>query len=232
MSLPKLVKRRPYIDYSQFQDKIPAILNRLINTKRGDITKVQNETGIPYSTLSRWHQQLCKNTRFNPLDRKWGQSKRIFTDAEEDSIADYITQNYILKGLHFTDEDFKEIAMKAHDEKYFHFLNSDDLNGRKKYKEFHCSAGFIADFKYHHGFSSKVFHAKRRSNPNNEVEKKFLADMSNLFATVDHELIINVDETGWRLFPKGILTWGQTGRYNTSRGYFNNCCKSQTCRSN
>ena len=111
--LPKLVKRQAYNDYSKFEKDIPAVLNRLINTQRGDLQQVSQETGIPYSTISRWHQQLCKNTRFNPLDRKWGQHSRIFTGEEEDSIADYIITNYIQQGAYFTDEDFVEIATEA-----------------------------------------------------------------------------------------------------------------------
>ena len=87
----------------------------------------------------------------------------------------------------------------------------------KKYKEFHCSRGFISDFKYHHGFSSKVFHLKRRSDPNNDIQRKFLDEMKHIFKTVDLELIINCDETGWKLFPKGILTWGETGVDNVAR---------------
>lgn len=215
--LPKLFKRNPYHNYESIKDKIPQVLNHLINTKRGDIAEYSHQTGIPYSTLSRWHKELCKNTHFNPLKKKCGTHLRIFTDEEEDCIADYITQNFILKGLHFTDDDFQEIAMAAHREKYESYLDSDDPSIRKKYKPFHCSRGFINDFKYHHGFSSKVFHLKRRADPNNEVEQKFQQEMKSLFETVDPELILNCDETGWKLFPSHILTWAETGVDNVTR---------------
>ena len=95
--LPRLIKRRPYNDYSKFEEQIPAVLERLINTKRGDLEKVSSETGIPYSTVSSWHQQLVKNTNFNPLHRRWGEHKRIFSDSEEDAISDFIKENYIAK---------------------------------------------------------------------------------------------------------------------------------------
>ena len=159
--LPKLIKRRPYNDYSKYKDEIPDILNRLINTKRGDIATVSEQTGIPFSTLSRWHQSLRKNTRFNPLERKWGAHRRIFTDAEEDSLADFIVENYIIPGYHFTDEDFRQLALEAYKEKYIPLLGQNS----GQYKEFRCSDGFISDFKYHHKFRSKTFHLKRRSKP-------------------------------------------------------------------
>lgn len=216
-ALPKLFKRTPYRDYEAIKDEIPHILHALRNTKRGDIAKYSKQTGIPFSTLSRWHKELLENPSFNPLNKKYGLSLRIFNDAEEDSIADYIVQNYILKGLYFTDDDFIEVAMSAYREKYIPILNSADPNIRKNYKEFHCSRGFINDFKYHHGLSSKVFHLKRMTVPDNQIEAKFLEEMKKLFETVDHELIINCDETGWKLFPTHILTWAETGVDNVGR---------------
>ena len=75
---------------------------------------------------------------------------RIFTDEEEDWIADFIVQNYILTGLHFTDEDFKTIARQAYEEKYLHNEEEDE---NFEVPDFNCSAGFIADFKYHHGLT-------------------------------------------------------------------------------
>ena len=77
MSLPKLIKSRPYINYEKYKEEIPNVLQRLINTQRGDLAKVHEETGIPFSTLSRWHKELCKNTKYNPLQRKWGMHHRI-----------------------------------------------------------------------------------------------------------------------------------------------------------
>ena len=116
--------------------------------------------------------------------------------------------------MHFTDEDFKTIARQAYEEKYLHNEEEDE---NFEVPDFNCSAGFIADFKYHHGFTSKVFHIKRRSIPNSEIEKKFLDEMRALFKEVPPEFILNCDETGWKLFPKGILTWGEVGRDNTTR---------------
>ena len=215
--LPRIIKRQSYNDYSKFADSIPQILERLINTKRGDLVQISNQTGIPYSTISRWHQALGKNTRFNPLVRKWGEHRRIFTDEEEDMIADYIVTNFIQTGIYFTDEDFKEIALQAWQEKYIPIYNSDDPNIKKQFKEFRCSRGFIADFKYHHNFSSKIFHIKRRADPNNPKECQFMKEMADLFEHVPLHRILNADETGWKLFPKGILTWGETGVDNMSR---------------
>ena len=155
--LPRVIKRGRYNDYTKYKAEIPKIIDCLRKTKRGDITGIHQVTGIPLSTISRWHRSLCLNPRFNPLDKKYGQHKRIFTDEEEDSLADYIVDNYIIPGHYFTDDDFRELALQAWKEKYIPILNSSDPEIRSQYKEFTCSRGFIYDFKYHHHFSSKVF---------------------------------------------------------------------------
>ena len=57
----------------------------------------------------------------------------------------------------------------------------------------------------------------RRSNPNNEIEKRFLDDMKNLFSTVHLSRILNANEMKWHLFPKGILDRSETGKDNVAR---------------
>ena len=75
--------------------------------------------------------------------------------------------------MHFTDEDFKTIARQAYEEKYLHNVEKEkDI----EVPDFICRAVFIADFKYNHGLTSKVFHIKRRSIPNSEIEKKFFEE--------------------------------------------------------
>ena len=38
-----------------------------------------------------------------------------------------------------------------------------------------------------------------------------------LLTIVPKQRILNCDETGWKLFPPGILTWAETGHYNITR---------------
>lgn len=214
--LPKLFKRCPYRDYSKVEDKIPIVLEhiRKENLERGELSNVSRTTGIPLATIIRWRKNILEDPSFNPTNKKHGQHLRIFTDYEENSIADYIVDNYIICGMYFTDEDFKEIALLAWQEKYLPML---DMNNQDDFKEFHCSAGFIDDFKKNHRFSSKMFHLKRRPESSAEFEKPFLDEITKLLLIVPNDRILNCDETGWKLFPKGILTWSEKGRDHNSR---------------
>ena len=53
----------------------PSVLQRLWGTKRGDLAKVSKETGIPYSTFSRWHYGLMHDVHFNSLAKMLGENK-------------------------------------------------------------------------------------------------------------------------------------------------------------
>ena len=131
----------------------------------------------------------------------------IFNYAEENSIALFIKDNYIILCYYFTDEDFRDIAFSAWREKYFPMLESEDEAVIKGFRDFCCSDGFFVDFKKRHRFSSKRFHAKRRPDSSKEIEDNFMNEIRDLTKTVPHGRILNCDETGYELIPKGILSW-------------------------
>lgn len=211
--LMKLFKRSPYRSYKEFKNEIPKVIERLRHRQYGDQKKISEETGIPTSTLSRWAHKLEEDPSFDPLDTKYGEHLRIFTDDEENNISDFIVENFIIPGNYFTDEDFKEVAMIAWREKYLPLINDDDDDNaiRKKVKEFHCSAGFISDFKENHRFSSKKMHLRRRPGKRTDEEKDFMKEMKDIIRYEKPERILNCDECGWQLFPRGILSWGEKG---------------------
>jgi hypothetical protein len=81
-----------------------------------------------------------------------GQCHRLFTD-EQQSIADYIVQNYLVPGVLLTEATLREIATIAYLEKF-----QDD----QILKPFNWTTGFIAGFKKRSWFSSRRSHLKRQ----------------------------------------------------------------------
>ena len=206
-SLPNCVKRGPYIDYSQYPDVVNKIIQILKLNRRGDVPKIAKKTNFKERTLYQWKEELRKNPDFSPLRSQCGQHRRIFTDDEENSIAEYIITEYIKKGILFTDADFKELIMDAFLEKY---KDSEEI------PDFQASNGFVYDFKKNHRLSSKRCHTKRRpTNP--KYDREFINKIENLFATVDPEYIVNVDETSWELVPSYLRGWHLTGRDHVIR---------------
>jgi hypothetical protein len=69
----------------------------------------------------------------------------------------------------------------------------------------------VTDFKKRHRLSSRKVHFKRRPTVTEEQKRTWVAYVRELLATVPHERILNVDETSWKCFPNGIVTWADTG---------------------
>jgi hypothetical protein len=61
----------------------------------------------------------------------------------------------VIPGIFFTNEDFREIAIRAFLEKY--------SGNETSVPAFNVSAGFITGFKLRNGFSSRSCHIKRRT---------------------------------------------------------------------
>lgn len=203
-SLPRVVKRHPYIDYHKYPEVVAKVIPLLKDFKRGDIQKISAHTGFKVRTLYNWADALKKDPQFDPLQKKCGQHHRIFTDEEEDAITDYIITNILLQGILFTDEDFEELIMHAFLEK--HRNDSEDTPIPK----FNVSKGFIYDFKKNHRITSKKCHTKRRPD-NKKYDQIFIDDMEDLFSNNDLHYIINIDETGWEVVPGSIKVWHMVG---------------------
>jgi hypothetical protein len=139
----------------------------------------------------------------NPNWRPWdfaarGQRHRIFTMTEERAISDHILDTYITRGRLFTDATFVEVAMQAFLEKY---RDSDSPF------QFQGSPGFISDFKRRNRFSSRRSHLKRRPTVIDDRRVHWMTTLAQLLVDVpNHERIVNVDESCWRVHPDGLGT--------------------------
>jgi hypothetical protein len=109
-------------------------------------------TGIPFQRLYAWKSKWTEDSNWRPYTYELsGFHHRVFTKAEEQALADYITLNYVLPGSLFTDATFRQIAIQAYLEKH----QQDETP-----REFECSAGFIAGFKARNNFASRRSHLK------------------------------------------------------------------------
>ena len=163
--------------------------------------KIARETGIPKSTLYSWRQHWIKNRCWRPTNSAHGVHRRIFTDEEEQTVSEYIFSNFLLVNRAFTNQDFKDLIMQAFLEKH--------KDG--PVPEFSVSQGFIEDFKRRNFFSTRRAHPKKRPKRDPAKEELFLQRVKEIFDTVDHDRILNVDETFWSCAPMDLTTWGRRG---------------------
>ena len=168
----------------------------------GDIARKYK---IPRSTVYYWNSRLDHDSSYTPLESKCGRHLRVFTDEQEIELARRIREQYIYKHVYFTNQDFRELAIS-----YWNELNIS--------KPFNCSDGFITAFKKRHKFCSKRPHLKRRPKTEWKSEEAWKAEIRDLLRRDDVSLdyVLNCDETSWRLFPNGLLTWSEPGAENVS----------------
>jgi hypothetical protein len=82
---------------------------------------------------------------------------------------------------------------------------------------FACSHGFITDFKRRNGFSSRLAHLKCRPAVGDSDRFERHGTVANVLIVVnDHNRIVNVDESSWRVCPTGLGTWAHQGARNIS----------------
>ena len=200
-------KRGRYIKYSLLGKEIVEIQQLIQDPKYGDCAYIAFERKIPSSTVRTWKSKIKHDPNYD-IKRGYKRNRRaIFTEAEEQAMADYIRVNIIGAGQFFTDSDFRTLAFAAFYEKY--------LNVETPPK-FSCSNGFISGFKMRHRFSSRRTHLKRRPNIDDSDLEKWKSKIRNLLRETPKDRVVNVDETAWFFYPKGLLTWAIKGSSDIS----------------
>jgi hypothetical protein len=137
----------------------------------------------------------------------------VFTDEQELLLCERIQTEFLDNQLLFTDHDFRNLAIAA----YYNWNPIDAASEQLTAKDFHGSNGFIHNFKQRHSFSSRRSHYKRRpaqtSPATLEKTRRWILSIRSLVQYRQEELsyVVNCDETCWRLYPNGILTWAKKG---------------------
>lgn len=170
-------------------------------------TELRNRYGIPYTTARRIIKKWKEDHTFRNYDYSARGHRRIFTQAEEEAIGVFLRENVIERGYLFTDQDFRQWIMQAYLEKY---------RDTEEIRDFNASNGYIYDFKRRNGFSSRRAHFKRRCDSSNARIDPWISKITDLLRTVPRERILNCDETAWKMFPNGLLTWAIKGSEGVS----------------
>ena len=197
-----LFRGTPHRDYARHSAALESsFCERFTCFGPHTIEECHAEFGIPPSTLYYWYAKWQTNNEWRPWDSDRRVQHRIFTDQEE-AMSEYIIVNFIVPGILFTNEDFKDLASQAYLEKY---KDSETM------PNFQASDGFVTGFKHRNNFSSRRAHAKRRPSVASGYDENFKARLIELLGSQDRDRVINVDETFWRVVPGDLRTWGKRG---------------------
>ena len=199
----------PHRDYLGHRAVFDQVFRRFESSLgRPCMAALYREFSVPSSTLRGWYTHFQHDAEWRPYNYDaHGAHHRIFTDQEEEAIAQFIEDNYFAQGYAFHNEDFKKIAVDAFLMKY---RNAETV------PEFQCSPGFITDFKERNNISQRRAHYKRRPDVDAAGVARWVGMITELAQNVPLDRIVNADETCWRILPSGLTTWAKKGAENIS----------------
>jgi hypothetical protein len=91
--------------------------------------RIRETTGLTKSMIYRWRKQWILDKKWRPWDLSvHGRHHRIFNQDEETGIKECIIANYLIPGIIFSDQMFRENAIKAFLVKYEREENVPEFN--------------------------------------------------------------------------------------------------------
>jgi hypothetical protein len=197
-SFPRLVKR----DHRVYDnDTIAPILDYLSQEVLpwGYLPKISKDTGIPKQTLSDWRRH-----RRSPEGRDWfplangHPNKRIFSETQEEAIADYLKTNMINPGYGPVRSDIKTVASNAY--------SSQEIS-EFRHERFCASDGFVTNFMNRWNLGMRTPHAERRTDIDPDIADVFSNRLNDCKKDYPNERIYNFDETCWHIYmgPQKVI---------------------------
>ena len=128
----------------------------------------------------------------------------MFTDDEENGMADYIRTNYTHVGHLFQDHNLVNVTNQAFAFKYM------DLECPKKAN---FSGHFIYNFKCRNGYRSRKMNLKSKRMSTKEQIRSFKTHIkaTNTHSHGSDEIVTNADETYFQIFLNNIASWADKG---------------------
>lgn len=180
---PILVKKNHHV-YDKIFDQPEAkeLMKELSNRDRlqpGRLIKIADQTKIEYKTLETWRRKLKADPNYLPKHGNKGRSKKI-SKEQEDIIFNKLQEKYLNQNLYCPPRIIKAIA-------------------KNEYNNYSFGDTWLEGFMNRYHLARRVPHLKRRSNPNDDHVASFLANLELVNMQFPADLILNVDETCWRI---------------------------------
>ena len=155
----------------------------------GAIAKISKDTGIPKQTLSDWRRRRTspggQNWVPNPPTRP---SKYALPKETEDSIYEFVSDNYLKVGNPLTRRELHDIALNA-------YSSSDS----SQVERFAASNSWVDRFLQTHDMTLRKPHVERRTTINEDSIAYFRQRLDELPKFYPPSHVVNFDETSWCL---------------------------------
>ena len=206
----KSVVIRPYATKEKLN---PQRVNELIkylkeHEELKNVSQLSKQTRISENTLRKWHQKIKYDENWSPLLANKAPTRKAMDDLLEDSIMYYIYTRFLSKGYQFNDRMARTIALLFWEKHKTHRIMMN----------FKASYNWLQKFKKKYDLVNRRAHYHRRAFVTDDIAKychEFYEKVTNIYE--EHKknntlyLLINVDETSWKVTNFGDLTWASKG---------------------
>ena len=192
------VRRTSYRYRGSKKDRatIKQILSQPGRLRRGVLQWLHNKTNVPVRTLKEWRSGLLDPNRpdYDPFKRS-PHPPRALPKSIEDQIFQAVNQR---------------IQAKMYTPRAFVRRIAQDL-GKPVNPKFKAGRKWFRNFLHRYKLSLRIPHAKRRTTPNDEHLSGFLEEFEIAKMQLPRTLILNMDETSWRLNNGTLRTVARRG---------------------
>ena len=181
------------------RENLEAILDLLKSTSKlenGTIKKIHEETKIPLGTIKTWRRKLLANPNATVIIHGARGISRILDKEIEDQIYKKIMSDYILQKRYCSLLAIQTISKQ---------IIGDTI------PNFKGSRTWAQGFLKRHGLSIRSPHVKRRSEYNDDIISKFVAEFDVALMQLPPKLILNMDESAWRIVNGRLRTVARKG---------------------
>ena len=94
----KYIVKRPYQKYWKDRELVKEVFNVFVTQSENDYTlkEISQKTNIPIPVLSKWRKKFKQDQSYRPGN--YGIHNRLFTDAQEAAVAEFLRIQYIATG--------------------------------------------------------------------------------------------------------------------------------------
>lgn len=196
----KSIHPRQHVDYaskmSQLEDIFVGFGAKEI--PYGIIARISKATGVPYPTLREWRARCLEDPSYRPYEDR-NAHRRAFTREEEERIYKRLIDDYISQNKYCPSTVIRKIALEEFD------FDAKTIN-------FTGSRHWMKRFMKRWGLSFRVAHDRKRPpSIDDAVVCRFHLDVDAALQQYGRSMIVNIDETAWRVIDHNLKTVARTG---------------------
>ena len=165
------------------------------------LEEVSKRTLIPIPTLKQWRSNVLKDPLWRPRHGRPG-LPRLLTETEEERLARAIREDFIDESKYISGAQLKAMGLQIWRESHPDADIADEPAFSDKWKQ---------AFERRHGFSERCPHLRRRTEPRDDIVAIFLQEMEVVQQQLPRSLILNADETCWRILNGKLRTVAPKG---------------------